>query len=986
MICTSCGRSVPALAQGCPGCGAMFAQSTVASAAFPIDTTGLPPGATFGAFTGLDTGQPLDPDGVVGTTLGAATGPLRVGQSFSPRYHIIKVLGVGGMGAVYQAWDAELGVAVALKVIRTDARRREVASEAEKRFKQELLLARQVTHKNVVRIHDLGEIDGIKYITMPYIKGDDLATVLRRDGRLPIVRAMKLARQIAGGLAAAHEAGVVHRDLKPANIMIGAEDLALIMDFGISASSDEAGSGGIVGTLEYMAPEQGTGIAVDRRADIYALGMILYEMLLGPRPTTATTARERIEAMKQRAKEGLPPARTIDPAIPGALDAMVTRCLERDPAARYQTTGDLEGDLNRLDENGEPIPVKRVIGMRSLAAVVSLALALLGGSWWYARTLIPPVQHEPVVVMIADFQNTTGDRAFEHALEPMLRRALESAGFISAYDRSRIRATFGVIPPDRLDEAAARELALKQGVAVVVSGAIDRRGDGYDISVKAAQTVTGKVVASARGRAANKDGVVGVATKLVTTVRKALGDETSDSAQLLAMKSLSTTSMAVATQYAAAIEAQSNNKFDDARQHVLKAVELDPNFGLGYQGLALMSRNLGKLQDAEAYTTEALRHLQGMTERERFAVRGSYYMVTGDSQQCVKEYGDLIAQYAADAVAHNNRALCLSKLRKMGEAVDEMRRASRILPRRVAFRGNLAVYADYAGDFKTAEQEAGALQQPTDLAVLASAFAQLGQGLLPQAATAYQKLGTIGPRGASWAASGLGDLALFEGRFSDAVTLFEQGAASDLASGNADKAARKFTSLAYAHLMRGQKDAAIAAAGKALASNASSIRFLAARVLVEANAIARARTLAAGLSSELPAEAQAYGKIIEGEIALKSGDARQAIRILTEANSGLDSWLGHFDLGRAYLEAGAFPQADSEFERCIKRRGEALSLLVDEEPSYGYFPIVYYYQGRVREGLKNAASADSYREYLKVRGKSTEDPFLPDVRRRTVRD
>src|SRR5204862_6506498 len=162
------------------------------------------------------------------------------------RYHIIKLLGAGGMGAVYQAWDAELNVAVALKVIRGAARR--ISSEVENRFKNELLLARQVTHKNVVRIHDLGEIGGVKYITMSYVQGDDLGTVLRRDCTLPIGRALHLARQIAAGLEAAHEAGVVHRDLKPPNIMVGADDLALIMDFGISASRDEMVTGTVVGT------------------------------------------------------------------------------------------------------------------------------------------------------------------------------------------------------------------------------------------------------------------------------------------------------------------------------------------------------------------------------------------------------------------------------------------------------------------------------------------------------------------------------------------------------------------------------------------------------------------------------------------------------------------------------------------------------------------------------------------------------------------
>ena len=311
MVCTHCGHASSVERVRCERCGTAYAQTGEVTGVVPNDTTGLPPGATFSATTNLEPGKTvgratLGSGGIettvdIDVTVAAdvpsrprQSGPLTVGQSFGPRYHIIKVLGMGGMGAVYQAWDAELGVAVALKVIRTDSRRQRVSAEAEKRFKQELLLARQVTHKNVVRIHDLGEIHGIKYITMPYIKGRDLATVLRAEGRRPVAHALHVARQIADGLLAAHEAGVVHRDLKPANVMISGsgDDLqALIMDFGISASTDEAASGGIVGTLEYMSPEQGSGLAVDSRADIYAFGLFLYEMLVGPRPKTATTAQ-----------------------------------------------------------------------------------------------------------------------------------------------------------------------------------------------------------------------------------------------------------------------------------------------------------------------------------------------------------------------------------------------------------------------------------------------------------------------------------------------------------------------------------------------------------------------------------------------------------------------------------------------------------------------------------------------------------------------
>ena len=189
--------------------------------------------------------------------------------------------------------------------------------------------------------------------------------------------------------------------------------------------------------------------------------------------------------------------------------------------------------------------------------------------------------------------------------------------------------------------------------------------------------------------------------------------------------------------------------------------------------------------------------------------------------------------------------------------------------------------------------------------------------------------------------------------------------------------------LAHAQRLRGQKAAAIAAGERALASSkAPKIRFLTARVFAEAGEIARAKTLAAGLASELQAEPQAYAKTLEGMISLENGDPRQAIKSLTEANALLDTWIGRFDLGRAYLEAGLFTQADSEFDRCIKRRGEALALFLDEEPTFGFFPSVYYYQGRVRESLKSVGSVESYRTYLGIRGASREDTLLPEIRKR----
>jgi tetratricopeptide (TPR) repeat protein len=259
----------------------------------------------------------------------------------------------------------------------------------------------------------------------------------------------------------------------------------------------------------------------------------------------------------------------------------------------------------------------------------------------------------------------------------------------------------------------------------------------------------------------------------------------------------------------------------------------------------------------------------------------------------------------------------------------------------------------------------------------------LAEGQLSQAAESYQALAKVSAVGASMANVSLADLDLYQGRFAEAVRLLEKGVAADLASKSPENAADKLAALARAQLLLGQKGAALAAADKALAiSKSIKIRFLSAQVFAEEGQVAKAQQLATSLGSELATEPQAYAKIIEGDLSLKRGDARQAIKAFTEANNLLDTWIGRLELGRAYLEAGAFVEADAEFERSIKRRGEALELFMDNVPTYNYLPAVYYYQGRAREGLKSPGFADSYRTYLSIRGQPGEDPMLADIRRR----
>ena len=965
----------------CPRCGGKTATSSLCSDCQTALTQPLT-----GGFATVTSGATLDgatraPQGSLAATLApggptadASGGPLAPGQSFGARYHIIRLLGAGGMGAVYHAWDAELGVSVAIKIIRpeimADPR---TAAEVGRRFKRELLLARQVTHRNVVRIHDLGEIDGIKYITMSFVDGIDLATLLKQEGTLPVPKVMRLARAVVSGLVAAHAAGVVHRDLKPANIMISAADEdALIMDFGIARSSGSVEVGsvsallpahlrpeaeaatvaapatqGIVGTVEYMAPEQASGRDVDQRADIYSFGLILYDAILGRR--RAAPGENLLDELRSRMKHAPPPVRSVDPGIPEAFDAVISRCLDPDPAMRYQTTSELEADLDRLDDDGLLIPVKRVVGVKTLAAVITLAVGLVGGSVWYARTLRPEKPHDPVSVVIADVQNRTGDAAFDRTLEPMLMRAFQDAGFISAYDRNALRTTYGIRPPEVLDEAAASRLAGQQGLGVVLSGSVERQGGTYQVSLKVAQARTGNVISNVKERTSDKNDVPRAAVKLMASVRKALGDRKSDSDPIFGKAAISTASLEVMRYYAAEQEAQSDGRFEEARLNALKMVERDPSFGIAYELAAVASRNLGRFEEAKQYIAQALQHRETMTEREKLTTLGMSFRLSGNYQECVKQYGDLIKAYAEDVSAHNQLALCASFLRDLQRARAEMQRIVDLVPNRTLFRINLALYSDYAGDFKFAEAEARKVQEPNVIMRLALAFAQAGNGQHDDAAATYQEIAKVNAQGASLAASGLGDLAAYQGRYADAVRILERGVELDQQARNPDTAAAKYAAIAHAELMRGQPAAAVAAADKAYAqSKAVKIRFLAARIYIEAGDLARAGPVVDSLAAEFQSEPQAYSKLLEGEIALKRGNARQAITAMVDANKLLDTWIGDFDLGRAYLAAGAMLEAEAQFDRCVKRRGEALALFLDEEPTFAYFPQVLSYQAQLR--------------------------------------
>ena len=947
----------------------------------------------YDAPTIVDTGKPMGPSTPVEFAI--RQNALAPGMLLGQRYEILSLLGEGGMGAVYKAMDRELNRPVALKTIRADLAQNKSIID---RFKQELLLAREITHKNVIRIYDLGDADGVKFITMEFVEGADLRTLIQDKGKFSPEESVDIMRQVCRALQAAHGIGVIHRDLKPQNIMRDSAGRVVVMDFGLARTLEGRGmtqTGAMVGTMEYMSPEQALGKELDQRSDLFAVGLIFYELLTGKMPFYAESA---VASLVRRTQERATLVSEVDRTIPGALTSIVSKCLERDLNLRYQSATDLLNDLDGWQGKRAAATLNfpavqtwgkglwQWVGVAAALVVLLVAGIVLRGKFSTTATSPAPAATKSVSVLVADFTNHTGDPIFDDTLEPMFNVALEGASFINAYSRGTARNLAKQLPnpSDKLDEQSARLIGVSQGLAAVVTGSLSLRGDGYKLSVEALDARTGNSLASSEITAHTKDELLLGMPKLAAPIRKALGDTTPVSAQLAVSGPFTAASLEVVHQYSVAMQQQFAGKTSDALQSFSKAAELDPNFARAYSGMSGTSYDLGRQDDGEKYIKLAMEHLDRMTERERYHTRGYYYLVSGNYPKCIEEYSTLVNQYPSDRVGQSDLAWCYASLRNFPKAVEAARKAEEIAPKGALEHLNLAFFSSFAGDFTTGEEQARAALEisPGEVAQLNLGEAQIGAGKLSDAAESYHALEKLGPRGASMAAAALADLALYQGKFSEATRILEQGAAADLQAKIPENATSKLAALAYVQLLHGDKHAAVASAEKALAKGQTiQARFLAGRVFAEAGDATQAKKMADSLAKETQAEPQAYAKIVEGKLALQRGDKAQAIKNISDANNLLDTWIGRFELGRAYLEAGQFPEADSEFDRCLKRRGEALELLMDNVPTFGYVPYVYFYQGRVRQGLKTPAFADSYRTYLETRGQSSEDPLVPEVRK-----
>lgn len=358
--------------------------------------SGVGPNAP-GSEEGVDDGTVIDEEPSAANPTGSPTsssrrsslsynlsGILEPGMDLGPRFRIEKLLGEGGMGKVYKAFDKELGRTVALKTLQPELTK---DPSVILRFKQELLLASKISHRNILRIHDLSECEGVKFITMAFIEGKDLNQLLKEEGPFPIERSLKIARQLCEALDAAHAEGVVHRDFKPHNVLVGKNDHVYVSDFGLATSLETAKlgmtrTGAFVGTPRYMSPEHVEGKQIDSRSDLYSFGLVFYEMVAGALPFSGESTWQ---VMYQRVKEQPNDIKVVNPATPDNVARIIMHCLEREPAERYQSAREIIADIDagRAPEMSVSAMNRTVSSGRS----VQITIPVVQKRWWYAAAV-----------------------------------------------------------------------------------------------------------------------------------------------------------------------------------------------------------------------------------------------------------------------------------------------------------------------------------------------------------------------------------------------------------------------------------------------------------------------------------------------------------------------------------------------------------------------------------------------------------------------
>jgi serine/threonine protein kinase/predicted Zn-dependent protease len=585
-------------------------------------------------------GHPL----VVMETFQTPVRELTTGSSFAGRYQVIEELGHGGMGKVYKVFDTDIREKIALKLLRS-----EIALDREtiERFSNELKLARKISHRNVCRMFDLGKAEGTTFITMEFVAGEDLKSFIHRAKQLSIGTAVSIAKQACEGLEEAHRLGVVHRDLKPGNIMIDKDGDAKIMDFGIARSLSGrgiTGAGVLIGTPEYMSPEQVEGKDIDQRSDIYSLGVVLYELVTGRRPFEGETPLSVAHKQKYEAPED---PKKLNAQLQEDLSRVILRCLEKDKAKRYQGAGELHADLEMVEQGlptTERVVAKRKaftsreitvkFNLKKLAIPLSAVIVLAAGAvllWQF----LPRKEAVKSSIAVISFENQTGDKSYDYlqkAIPNLLITSLEQSKYLLVTTWERMHDLLkqkGKEDVEVIDKDLGFELCKMDSVRAIVLGSFIKADGMFVTDAKVLDVETKSLLKSATARG---EGVRSILERQINDLSKEIsrGVGLPEGKILTGQRRIAdvtTSSMEAYNYFLKGRDEYERFFLDQSRQSFEKALALDPDFALAHLYLAKANSLLGNSKES-VIALEKAKALSGkLTEKERLLIGADYAQV-----------------------------------------------------------------------------------------------------------------------------------------------------------------------------------------------------------------------------------------------------------------------------------------------------------------------------------------------------------------------
>ncbi len=623
-----------------------------------------------------------------------------IGKTLS-HYRIVEKIGAGGMGEVYRASDTRLERDVALKVLPSGT----LADDAaRKRFRREALALSKLNHPNIATVHDFDAQEGMDFLVMEYVAGATVGEKLHA-GPSAEKEIARLGVELAEGLAAAHGQGVIHRDLKPGNVRLTPDGRLKILDFGLARLVQRPGATApvesltqtesltqgkaLVGTLPYMAPEQLRGERVDARSDIWAAGLVLYELATGRRAFPEVDSARLIASILQEAPPS--PSGANRQVSPG-LDSIVAKCLEKDPESRYQSAKELAVDLRRLGVSSPGLGAREVRETRrrrwfvaTAGAVAAIAVGLLA---WSEGWLPGPHRHASAPgkkdwILVAEFEGPAGDSTLAVTTRDLVSAALDQSEIVATVPQDQIRLALeaaGKPKDSRVGPELARELAYRSAVRAVLEGKIGRLGRGYSVVLRVVDAESLKVVLTESTVAKNEDALIPTLGRLAKKLRAGLGENRGAIQATRDMGEVATPSFEAYRLYVHA----RRDLFSLANRDVVltsrDVLALDPDFAMAWSAMGMAFYNLGQPDSALAAYEEALRRPQRLTTVQRLNIQALRASTQGDLPAALDLFGRVLQYDPTNRGALMNGAIAYADLGRFEEALESTRRAERASP------------------------------------------------------------------------------------------------------------------------------------------------------------------------------------------------------------------------------------------------------------------------------------------------------------------